>query len=122
MDEDLAANAQRLGQLLRSQLQAINSPRIEQARPWLLSATASMRPVFVETGGFPAALAWYACPKSVVTRKAHYSLQMLLCSDELHACRGEAWACYTRRLLLQASPPMLCRAKVWRAGAGQGAL
>ena len=32
VDEDLAANAERLGQLLRSQLQAIRSPRIQQAR------------------------------------------------------------------------------------------
>ncbi|KAK9826410.1 hypothetical protein WJX81_000963 [Elliptochloris bilobata] len=32
VDEDLAANAQRLGELLRSQLQAIRSPRIQQIR------------------------------------------------------------------------------------------
>jgi len=32
VEEDLAGNAERLGQLLRSQLQAIPSPRIRQAR------------------------------------------------------------------------------------------
>ena len=69
MDEDLAANAQRLGQLLRSQLQAINSPRIKQARPWVLSATATTRPIMCEDWGLFCSLSLVRMSKTCCYRK-----------------------------------------------------
>ena len=65
VDEDLAANAERLGQLLRSQLQAIRSPRIQQARS---------HPAF--------------CGRRQATDKAVCALLCLDLHSLLHAGRG----------------------------------
>ena len=70
MDEDLAANAERLGQLLRSQLQAIRSPRIQQARSQLREGTdmvgcdpvcLTLHSMFVTLSGFNSDIFWGRC-------------------------------------------------------------